>query len=92
LAYTLFYVYALRAAAVFMIVASTIGLRRRALPRWLVVAGYVLALVLLLSVSYVSLLALVFPAWVTAVSIVVLRGTSRADRESAERILDRDNP
>jgi hypothetical protein len=79
LAYTLFYVYALRAAAVFMIVASTIGLRRRALPRWLVVAGYVLALVLLLSVSYVSLLALVFPAWVTAVSIVILRGTSRAD-------------
>jgi hypothetical protein len=75
LAYTLFYVYALRAAAVFMIVSSTIALRRGALPRWLVVAGYVLALVLLLSVSYVSLLALVFPAWVTAVSIVILRGT-----------------
>jgi hypothetical protein len=81
LAYTLFYVYALRAAAVFMVVASTIGLRRGALPRWLGVAGYVLALLLMLSVSYVALFALVFPAWVATVSVAILRD-ARAHRPS----------
>ena len=72
LAYTFFYVYALRAAAVFMVVASTIGRRSGGLPRWLALAGYAVALVLLLSVSYAPLMALLFPAWVTAVSVVIL--------------------
>lgn len=72
LAYTFFYVYALRAAAVFMVVASTIGRRSGGLPRWLTYAGYIVAMVLLLSVSYAPLVALLFPAWVATVSIVVL--------------------
>jgi len=72
LAYTFFYVYALRAAAVFMVVASTIGRRSGGLPRWLTLAGYVVAVVLLLSVSYAPLVALLFPAWVAAASIVFL--------------------
>ena len=74
LAYTLLYVYAIRAAAVFMIVSSTIGLRTGTLPRWLVFLGYAVALVLLLSVSYSRGFVLIFPAWVTAVSIELLRG------------------
>ena len=74
LGYTFFYVYALRAAAVFMVVTSTIGRRSGGLPRWLTLAGYGVALVLLLSVSFAPLVALLFPAWVTAVSIVVLAG------------------
>lgn len=72
LAYTFFYVYALRAAAVFVVVASTIGRRSGGLPRWLTLSGYVVALVLLLSVAYAPLVALLFPAWVAAVSVVVL--------------------
>jgi hypothetical protein len=72
LAYTLLYVYGIRAAAVFMIVSSTIGLRTATLPRWLVALGYLVALVLLFSVSYSRGFVLVFPAWVTAVSVELL--------------------
>ena len=77
LAYTLLFVYGTRAAAVFMIVSSTIGLRTRTLPRWLVYLGYAIALVLLFSVSYFRGFVLVFPAWVAVVSIELLvRGRS----------------
>jgi hypothetical protein len=73
LAYTLLYVYAIRAAGVFMIVSSTIGHRTGTLPRWLVLLGYVVALVLLLSVSFFKGFILIFPGWVTLVSIELLR-------------------
>ena len=66
---------AVRAAAVFMLVASTIGLRTGFLPRWLVVAGYVCGLVFLLSVTYVEWLILLLPAWLIAVSVVILRAS-----------------
>jgi hypothetical protein len=59
-----------------MFVVSTIGLRTGLLPRWLVVAGYVFGAVFLLTVAYVELLALLLPAWVTAVSVVILRSGS----------------
>jgi hypothetical protein len=61
-----------------MISVSTIGLRTGALPRWLVVSGYVIALVLLLSVSFYQLVVLVFPVWVIGVSLVIL--LSKRDR------------
>ena len=63
--------------AVFMLVVSTIGLRTGFLPRWLVVAGYLGGLVFLFTVTYVELLVLIFPAWVTAVSVVILRAGDR---------------
>jgi hypothetical protein len=78
LAFGFLFVYAMRMAAVFMIVVSTIAVRLGVLPRWLVAAGYVAALVLLLNVSYIAALVLVFPAWVAAVSVVIL--TARASR------------
>jgi hypothetical protein len=73
LAYSFLYIYGVRAAAVFMIVSSTIGLRTRTLPRWLVVAGYTIALVLLFSVSFFKGFVLVFPVWVALVSVELLR-------------------
>ena len=75
LAFGFLFVYAMRMAAVFMIVVSTIALRLGVLPRWLVVCGYIAALVLMLNVSYIEVLVLVFPAWVAAVSVVILRTT-----------------
>ena len=72
LAFGFLFVYAMRMAAVFMIVVSTIGMRLGILPRWLVVAGYVAALVLVLNVTYIATVTLVFPAWVAAVSVVIL--------------------
>jgi hypothetical protein len=73
LAFGFLFIYAIRMAAVFMIVVSTIGMRLRVLPRWLVVAGYLAALVLIFNVSYLEALVLVFPAWVAAVSVVILK-------------------
>ena len=64
LAYTLLYVYAVKVAAVFMVVVSTIALHTVTLPRWLVCVGFGIAIVLLLSVSFFELLVLLFPVWV----------------------------
>jgi hypothetical protein len=75
LGFSFLFVFAVRAAAVFMLVASTIGLRTGFLPRWLVVVGYVCGLLFLLSVTYVEWLILVLPAWVIAVSVVILRAS-----------------
>jgi len=73
LAYALVYVYGIRAAAVFMLVTSTIGLRTGTLPRPLVILGYVVAIVLMFSVSFSRGFVLVFPLWVAAVSVELLR-------------------
>ena len=73
LAYSFLYVYAVRAAAVFIIIVSTIGLRTGTLTRWLGFAGYALALVLLFTVTYVEWIVLLFPAWVVALSVLILR-------------------
>jgi len=78
LAFGFLFVYAMRMAAVFMIVVSTIGMRLGIFPRWLIVAGYVAALVLILNVWYGALIILVFPAWVAAVSVVILNAAARA--------------
>src|SRR6478752_9033942 len=72
LAFGFLFVYAMRMAAVFMVVVSTIGRRLGVFPRWLVATGYLAALVLMLNVSYTEALILVFPAWVAAVSVVIL--------------------
>lgn len=77
LAFGFLFVFGVRAAAVFMLVVSTIGLRTGFLPRWLVVAGYLGGVVFLLTVIYVELLVLIFPAWVTAVSVIILGAGDR---------------
>ena len=71
-----------RAAAVFMMDSSAIGLRTGALPRWLAFLGIGAALVLLFSVSYFRGFVFIFPAWVILVSIELL---ARARSEHLER-------
>jgi hypothetical protein len=80
LAFGFLFVYAMRMAAVFMLVVSTIGMRLAVFPRWLVVAGYLAALVLIVNVSYNEAFVLVFPAWVFAVSVVILRTSASRTR------------
>jgi hypothetical protein len=70
--YAFLYVYGVRAAAVFVVSVSTIGRRTRTLPHWLVRAGYALALVMLVSVSFYRFVVLLFPLWVAVVSVVIL--------------------
>jgi hypothetical protein len=77
LGFAFLFVFGVRIAAVFILVASTIGLRTGFLPRWLVVFGYVCGLVFLFTVAYVEILALLLPIWVAAVSVVILRVARR---------------
>jgi hypothetical protein len=73
LAATLFFVFAVKMAAVFMLVSSNIGRRTGFLPRWFIGIGVISAIVMLLSVGFFEPLALIFPAWVAVVSILLLR-------------------
>jgi len=65
-------VYAMRMAAVFTISVSTVGMRTAALPRWLSLLGYLIALVLLVAAADWRWTQVVFPAWVLLVSVVIL--------------------
>ncbi len=65
-------VYGVRMAGVFMISLGTIWLRTGLMPRWLAVATYLLALALLVVVSFSLWVMLVFPAWVTVISAYIL--------------------
>jgi len=84
-------VYGIRMAGVFIITASTISLRTRAMPRWLALLGYVAALILLLGVRARDWTPLVFPAWVFVISIWIL--IQRFGQRKIENpLLDRQNP
>ena len=65
-------VYAMRMAGVFTLSVSTLGLRTAALPRWVSVVGFGVALVLMLAAGEHKWSQLVFPAWVLLVSLVIL--------------------
>jgi hypothetical protein len=82
LSFSFMFVLAARAAAVFMMVTSTIALRSRVFPRWLIILGYVIALVMLLSLSLMQWIVMLFPAWVFVLSLIILNaeiGVARAD-------------
>jgi hypothetical protein len=55
------HIYAMKMAGVFMITTSTIVIQTRTFPHWMAVLGYVLALVLLLSVGTIEWIPLVLP-------------------------------
>jgi hypothetical protein len=70
--YQSMHTYAMKMAGVFMITTSTISLRTRIFPRWMAVLGYVLALLLVLSVGTTVWLLLAFPLWVLLISVYIL--------------------
>ena len=79
--YELMVVYAMRMAAVCVLAISTILLRTRLAPRWLVASGYGIAIVLLLTVGSFAWVELLFPAWVLALSVYVLVTSFRGHAE-----------
>jgi hypothetical protein len=83
-AQTLISVYAMRMAAVFTLSVSTVGLRTSAVPRWVSILGYLVALSLLVAAGEHKWFQLLFPSWVLLVSIVILltRPPSRATPDS----------
>jgi hypothetical protein len=80
LAYTFLHVYASRAAAIFVIVTSTIALGTGAFPRWLIVLGYVIAVIQFFSSGQFEAAILLFPAWVVILSVSILLGEVRVRR------------
>jgi hypothetical protein len=80
--YELMVIYAMRMAAVFILATTTILRRTRLAPRWLVVSGYLAAIVLLLTVGFFSWVELVFPAWVLVLSLYVLISSVRRSAEA----------
>lgn len=79
LGYTLLFAMATRAAAVFMLATATIGARSGTFPRWFTLLSSLLALVLLIAVSFYDWFILILPGWVAFVSLFILR------RERARR-------
>jgi hypothetical protein len=69
---TLISVYAMRMAGVFTLSVSTLALRTGALPRWIPVTGYVVALLLMVAAGEHKWVQLVFPLWVLLVSVAIL--------------------
>lgn len=70
--YALMNTFAVKMAAVFIIVTCSIGLRTAVFPRWMAFVGYVLALVMLLTITDFAWIALVFPTWVLLLSAYIL--------------------
>ena len=66
-----------RMAAVFMLSATSVGLRGAIMPRWLVALGYVFALALLLTPPLPRWGQLVFPTWVLLTSLAIISHTRR---------------
>ena len=64
--------YAIKMAGVFMISTCTLFLRTKVTPRWMALLGYVLALLLLVSISRSSWAFLVFPLWILLISMYIL--------------------
>ncbi len=58
--------------ALFVFSTSTLGLRTKIFPRWLVVLGSVVGVGLLINVTFYTASVYVFPAWVLVVSAVLL--------------------
>ena len=77
------HIHAMKMAGVFMITTSTISLRTRMFPRWMVFLGYALAIMLLLSVGTIEWIPLVFPLWVLLISIYILAENLRGQSEAA---------
>ena len=53
-------------------IATTSSLGRGLLPGWLRVFGFILAAVLLLTISFIELVVLLVPIWVSVVSVWLL--------------------
>jgi hypothetical protein len=65
-------VYAMRMAAVFCLSTVTIARKTAIVSRWLVVAGLVTALVLLIGTGISAWVELLFPAWILALSVDIM--------------------
>ena len=84
MAFSFLFVLAARAAAVFMIVTCTIAWQTTVIfPPPFTIAGYVIAIVMLLSLGFLQWIVLLFPLWVFVASGYILVAELRAARAAA---------
>jgi hypothetical protein len=78
--------YALRIAGVYMTAIATLWTRTGAMPRWLTIVTYILALGFLVAAGWAREARFIFPAWVFVVSvyILVLNYRRTHDREAMD--------
>jgi hypothetical protein len=76
-AYNLVNIYMIKMASVFMITTSTLAIYIRFAPRWLALAGYGLAVLLLIGSYSFSWSFVVFPLWVGLLSMFILMENMR---------------
>ncbi len=81
IAHAIMHTFAVKMAAVFIIVTSTIGLRTAVLPRWIANVGYAVALAMLLTITDFAWIALLFPIWVLLLSAYILVADSRLEHQ-----------
>jgi hypothetical protein len=74
--HTLLHVFALRMAAMVVFTTSNMGRAAGILPWWFAVAGFLVGLIMLMSASFYSALALVFPVWLLLSIIMLLKARS----------------
>jgi hypothetical protein len=72
IAYTLVNVYAIKMAAVFMLITSTIAVRTAFVARWMAAPGFVMALFLLSASQWFDWSFIVFPVWAMLISVYIL--------------------
>jgi hypothetical protein len=75
--------YAIRMAAVFMILLATIWLKTGLMPRWLVVVSYLVAGALLIASDVSMWLTMAFPTWVLVVSVLILLRSGFINKQRA---------
>lgn len=72
-------IFAIRTAAVFMIVSTTRAWRAQLFPRWFAALSYLGALGLLFTLTYARLVILVIPVWVATASAIILFRRARGE-------------
>jgi len=71
-AYTIVNVYAIKMAAVFMMITSTLAIRTAFIARWMAAPGLAMATFLLFCSQWVGWSFIVFPAWALLISVYIL--------------------
>lgn len=87
---TILLVFAMRMAAMFVFTTSNIGRASGILPRWFIYLGFAVGVFLLLSATFNPVLALVYPAWVLLLCVILAIRASAIPSEAL--LLPADRP
>ncbi len=89
--YEIMNVYSLKMAGVFMLTTCTLSLRTGIIARWMVLVGFILALLLLLSLGLVKWAPLVFPLWILLISVHILLANLKQSKNQDANLTTQDN-